>query len=207
MDPVDMHFGDRVLRNVVLRAWDGVAFGLYRQLKPARPDPTWARAGMTFNGQQSVRDIGPARDFYARVLGWSPWFDARIGLTCNNMGVPESLVATQQTDVIIAASGRDAAGAWTLGQVELVGWPGLGGRDFAARAVPPNLGVLALRIPVADADAQALELTCRGAALFMSPVDVALEPYGTVRLFGVRSPDGVLIEFLQLNAMSEQCAA
>ena len=48
---------------------------------------------MAFNGQQSVRDIGPARDFYTRVLGWTPWFDARIGLTCNNMGVPLSLTA------------------------------------------------------------------------------------------------------------------
>ncbi|MFO1425601.1 MAG: VOC family protein [Steroidobacteraceae bacterium] len=199
MDPVDMHFGDRVLRNVVLRAWDGVCFGLYHQRTPARPAAAWSKAGMAFNGQQSVRDIGPARDFYARVLGWTPWFDARIGLTCNNMGVPESLVPTQQQDVIIAAAGKDAAGLWNYGQVELVGWPGLGGRDFAARAVPPNLGVLALRIPVADAAARARELRGLGAAPGAEPATVRLAPYGEVRLFGTRSPDGVIIEFFEVR--------
>ena len=196
-DPVDMHFGDRHLRNVVLRAWDGVAFGIYRQVSPPRPPPRWAQAGMAFNGQQSVRDIGPARDFYCGALGWRGWFDGRIGLTCNNMGVPLSQVATQQQDVIICASGQDAAGLWHYGQVELVGWPGLGGHDFAARAVPPNLGVLALRIPVEDLDARLGALAARGVATFSRPVTVTLEPWGRVRIAGVRTPDGVLIEFYQ----------
>jgi tetratricopeptide (TPR) repeat protein len=148
-------------------------------------------------GQQSVRDIGPARDFYCGALGWRGWFDGRIGLTCNNMGVPLSQVATQQQDVIICASGQDAAGLWHYGQVELVGWPGLGGHDFAARAVPPNLGVLALRIPVEDLDARLGALEARGVATFSRPVTVTLEPWGRVRIAGVRTPDGVLIEFYQ----------
>jgi catechol 2,3-dioxygenase-like lactoylglutathione lyase family enzyme len=196
-DPVDMHFGDRQLRNVVLRAWDGVAFGLYRQMRPPRATPAWRRAGMAFNGQQSVRDIGPARDFYARVLGWSPWFDGRIGLTCNNMGVPLSLLSTQQQDVIICASGRDAAGLWQYGQVELVGWPGLRGHDFAARAVPPNLGVLALRIPVADLDARLRELAAQRVEPAVPVVSMTLEPWGVVRAAAIRTPDGAVIEFLQ----------
>lgn len=196
-DPVDMHFGDRHLRNVVLRAWDGVAFGLYRQVSPPRAAPRWRKAGMAFNGQQSVRDIGPARDFYARVLGWMPWFDGRIGLTCNNMGVPLPLVPTQQQDVIICSSGKDAAGLWRYGQVELVGWPGLGGQDFAARALPPNLGVLALRIPVADLDTRIRELDAQGIVASVPPVSMTLEPWGEVRLAAIRTPDGAVIELLQ----------
>ena len=197
-DPVDMHFGDRQLRNVVLRAWDGVGFGLYRQVSPARPDAPWAKAGMAFNGQQSVRDIGPARDFYCRGLGWTGWFDARIGLTCNNMGVPQSLAATQQTDVILCAAGKDAQGLWHYGQVELVGWPGLPGHDFAARALPPNLGVLALRIPVADLDLQLRTLAARGVAPATPVTTAVLEPYGRLRMAGVRSPDGAIVEFIEI---------
>jgi hypothetical protein len=196
-DPVDMRFGDRHLRNVVLRAWDGVAFGLYRQVSPPRPDAPWAKAGMAFNGQQSVRDIGPARDFYCGLLGWSGWFDARIGLTCNNMGVPESLVPTQQQDVIICAAGRDAAGGWSYGQVELVGWPGLRGKDFAARAVPPNLGVLALRMPVDDLDGLWRALGERNLDRATPITSTLLEPWGRVRLAGVRSPDGAIVEFFE----------
>lgn len=194
-DPVDMHFGDRHLRNVVLRAWDGVGFGLYRQVTPPRPQPAWTKAGMAFNGQQSVRDIGPARDFYGRVLGWEGWFDGRIGLTCNNMGVPRSLLSTQLQDVIICAAGRDAAGLWNYGQVELVGWPGLEGHDFAARAVPPNLGVLALRIPVASLEARLRTLAERGVEPCTPAVSMKLEPWGNVQLAGIRSPDGAIIEF------------
>lgn len=196
-DPVDMHFGDRHLRNVVLRAWDGVAFGLYRQVSPARAAPAWRKAGMAFNGQQSVRDIGPARDFYTRVLGWTPWFDARIGLTCNNMGVPLSQVPTQQQDVIICGAAREAAGLWHYGQVELVAWPGLGGLDFAARAVPPNLGVLALRIPVADLDARLRELAAQGVLPRTSPCAMTLEPWGRVRIAAIRTPDGAVLELMQ----------
>jgi catechol 2,3-dioxygenase-like lactoylglutathione lyase family enzyme len=196
-DPVDMHFGDRQLRNVVLRAWDGVGFGLYRQMSPARAAPSWRKAGMAFNGQQSVRDIAPAREFYSRVLGWTPWFDGRIGLTCNNMGLPLPLVPTQQQDVIICAAGKDAAGLWTYGQVELVGWPGLAGRDFAARAVPPNLGVLALRIPVADLDACARRLEALHVPCAVRPCVVRLDPWGELRMLAVRTPDGVIFEFLE----------
>jgi hypothetical protein len=192
-----MHFGERRLRNVVLRAWDGVAFGLYRQVSPARPEPPWSNAGMAFNGQQSVRDIVPARDFYYRVLGWTGWFDARIGLTCNNMGVPEPLVPAQRQDVIICAASRDDSGAWEYGQVELVGWPGLHGRDFAARAVPPNLGVLALRIPVADLDAHWRALEARGAEPWYAPATVTIEPWGRVGIAGLRTPDGAIVEFFE----------
>ena len=150
---------------------------------------------MAFNGQQSVRDIGPARDFYGRVLGWEGWFDGRIGLTCNNMGVPRSLLSTQLQDVIICAAGRDAAGLWNYGQVELVGWPGLEGHDFAARAVPPNLGVLALRIPVASLEARLRTLAERGVEPCTPAVSMKLEPWGNVQLAGIRSPDGAIIEF------------
>jgi catechol 2,3-dioxygenase-like lactoylglutathione lyase family enzyme len=196
-DPVDMHFGDRQLRNVVLRAWDGVGFGLYRQMSPARAAPSWRKAGMAFNGQQSVRDIGAARAFYRDRLGWTPWFDDVLRLGCNNLGMPENHVGRTPMNVIIAAASRDAQGAWHYGQVELVEWVEFRGLDLAARAVPPNLGILGLRIPVADAAARAASLEAAGLPLFVPPVRVELAPHGEVLLFAVRSPDGAIIEFFQ----------
>ncbi|MDX2224553.1 MAG: hypothetical protein SFV21_17510 [Rhodospirillaceae bacterium] len=195
-DPVDMHFEGRVLRNVVLRAWDGVNFGLYRPMVPAVP-PRASKASMAFNGQQSIRDIAPARAFWRDTLGWSAWFDGVTHLACNNFGMPENFVGQMPKNVIIAAGGKDTAGAWAYGQVELVQWVGFTGRDFSARAVPPNLGIVALRIPVADAAARHDELVARGATVFAPPTRVALAPEGEAILFGVRSPDGALIEYVE----------
>ncbi len=194
-DPVDMHFEGRLLRNVVLRAWDSVAFGLYTPRVPAAPAAAYAKVGMCFNGQQSVRDIGAARTFYRDVLGWQPWFDGAIRLGCNNFGIPENFVGKTPQNVVIAAGGRHADGSLVYGQVELVEWVELRGQDFAARAMAPNLGILALRVPVMDAPARAQELQQRGVRLLSEPALVELAPYGEVRLFGVQTPDGALIEF------------
>ncbi len=196
-DPVDMHFGGRVLRNVVLRAWDGVNFGLYRPTVPPPPDPPYAKAGMAFNGQQMVRDIGPARTFYRDILGWTAWFDGVTRLACNNFGMPENFAGRLPKNVIIAAGGKDAAGGWDYGQVELVQWDGFTGRDFAERAVPPNLGILALRIPVSDVRAHAAIIEKRGGKVFTPPARVSLAGHGDVTVFGTRSPDGAMIEFIQ----------
>lgn len=195
-DPVDMHFGERVLRNVVLRGWDGVNFGLYRVLSPTPPEPAYTRVGMAFNGQQSVRAIGPARDFYSRVLGWTAWFDGVTHMTCNNFGMPENFVGKLPKNVIISAGGKSADGTWAPGQVELVEWVGFSGRDFAERAVPPNLGIVALRIPVVDVPAHCAQLVARGGTLHAPPARVHLDPWGEVVLASTRSPDGALIEFI-----------
>ncbi len=196
-DPVEMHFSGRVLRNVVLRGWDGVNFGLYQSQRPPAPEPRFAKAGMAFNGQQSVRDIRAARAFYRDLLGWTPWFDDVLRLECNNLGMPQNYVGRTPMNVVIAAAGRDAQGAWHPGQVELVEWVEFRGLDLAARAVPPNLGILALRVPVADAAALAARLAAAGLAPFVRPVRVEIEPHGEVLLFSVRSPDGAIIEFFQ----------
>jgi catechol 2,3-dioxygenase-like lactoylglutathione lyase family enzyme len=196
-DPVEMHFSGRVLRNVVLRGWDGVNFGLYQAQLPPAPEPRLAKASMAFNGQQSVRDIRAARAFYRDLLGWTPWFDDVLRLECNNLGMPQNYVGRTPMNVVIAAAGRDAQGAWNPGQVELVEWVEFRGLDLAARAVPPNLGILALRVPVADAAALAARLAAAGLAPFVRPVRVELEPHGEVLLFSVRSPDGAIIEFFQ----------
>ena len=173
-DPVQMSFSGRVLRNVVLRAWDGVNFGLYRAQVPPPPETRYARGGMAFNGQQSVRDIGVARQFLAEALGWTAWFDEQLRLDCNNLGMPENFVGRTPMNVIIASAARDAGGAWQYGQVELVEWVGLRGLDLAEHVVPPNLGIAALRIPVADVGYWQSRLAAHGVRTFMGPASVTL---------------------------------
>jgi catechol 2,3-dioxygenase-like lactoylglutathione lyase family enzyme len=195
-DPVDMQFGDRTLRNVVLRAWDGVNFGLYCPTIPApSAPPAYSKVSAPFNGQQMIRAIGPAQKFYADVLGWTAWYSGSLQLNCNNFGMPANYVGVLPKNVSIIAGGKAIDGTWAYGQVELVQWDGFAGRDFAARAVAPNLGILTLRVPVADATAHATTLMARGVELFVPPTRVALLAQGEVDLCAVRTPDGAIIEF------------
>jgi hypothetical protein len=71
------------------------------------------------------------------------------------------------------------------------------GRDLSARARPPNLGIMCLRIPVSDVRAKADEIVTRGGTLFYGPATVASAPEGETTMCAVRTPDGAMIEFVQ----------
>lgn len=182
-----MAFEGQRNRNVVLRGPDGVCFGLYESAS----DPAPHDFGAPFTAQQMVRAIGPARDFYADVLGWSPWFDGETRLAINQFGMPTNYKGKVAKKVAIMHALPDV-----FGQVELVQWEVFAGRDVADRAIPPNRGHLALRWPVADLDT-VLERASQaiGTTVEAAPVDLA--PFGTVRLAGISTPDGALIELLE----------
>lgn len=195
-DPVLMEFGDRELRNVVLRGPDGCNFGLYQPLKPVPETPfPFPKIGPPFNGQQMVRDTAASQTFYEQALGWEAWYAGSLTLGCNNFGIPENLMGKHPKNVSIM---HGAPGAY--GQVELVQWTGFFGRDFAEHALPPNLGHLALRLCVDDMAEALARLENTGVPLFAAPSKITLDPFGDVDLCTVRTPDGALIELLQLES-------
>ncbi|MFQ5634160.1 MAG: VOC family protein [Gammaproteobacteria bacterium] len=84
------------------------------------------------------------------------------------------------------------------GSVEILQFAGASGRDFSARAVPPNIGALSLRFPVRDMGSLLARLHRSGIALAAGPVTLPMPPYGVVRTLAIRSPDGALLEFFQV---------
>ena len=192
-DPVLMEFGERELLNVVLRGPDGCNFGLYEPLKPAPEQPAaFPKLGAPFNGQQMVRDVAQAQDFYANILGWQSWYAGELTLACNNFGIPSNLVGVHPKRVAILHAREQC-----YGQTELVEWTGFEGRDFSSRATPPNLGHLALRWPVDDLQPYIDRCRELGVNLFVEPTRCDLAPCGEVLLCTVRTPDGVMIELVQ----------
>lgn len=194
-DPVLMEFGDRELRNVVLRGPDGCNFGLYQPLKPMPETPfPFPKLGPPFNGQQMVRDAAASQAFYERALGWESWYSGSLTLGCNNFGIPENLMGLHPKNVSIMHGAPNA-----YGQVELVQWTGFSGRDFASHAVPPNLGHLALRLCVDDLEATITRIESANVPLYAKPVRVTLAPFGDVDLCTLRTPDGAMIDLIQLK--------
>lgn len=198
-DPVVLELRDAgvTLTNVILRGPDGINIAVYERLAPRMPDePDLRRLRRPFNAMQSVRDIDRARDFYARVLGFElvnagDFVNGRR--EPNNFGMPADVVVQHPIPFAILGPRRDGPT-----QIELVELRGVRGRDLSSRAIPPNLGLLALRFPVSRLADIEQRLAVAGWPLARPAAEVSLAPYGRIRLLAVRTPDGAWLEFFQV---------
>lgn len=189
-------FGELAVNEVHQHGPDGMVLSIIEQLKPplAVPAPLLTHV---FNAAIIVRDFDKAREFFVDKLGFKPWMEVEWagdnpGLTLLADLEAFKGVKTIKT-VIVHPQGEN------LGSVELIGWDGAQpGRDFAERAMPPNLGALALRFGVEDLTAHLDRLRGHGISPVRPVTELTLEPYGRVRLAPIRSPDGVWLEFFEV---------
>ena len=192
-EPVRFDFGSSVLANVVLKGPDGINIALYERLEPPLDD-FWQfeRLSQPFNAMQMVADIEAADAFFTGILGmryfWAgDYLDPAPGP--NNFGLPQNLTTEipRRTRILEPRPGE-------TGRLELMQFVGLDGRDLADRAQPPNLGILSVRYPVDDADLALKQIESAGGEAWRGPAIVKLPPYGQVRLFAVRAPNGAIVE-------------
>ena len=192
-EPVRFDFPPSVLANVVLKGPDGINIALYERLAPPL-EAFWdfERLSQPFNAMQMVADIEPADEFFTGLLGmqhfWADDFlDPEPGP--NNFGLPQNLTTEipRRTRILSASPGE-------TGRLELMQFVGLDGRNLAERAAPPNLGILSVRYEVADADAAHARFEAAGGRAWRAPATVELPPYGRLRIFAVRAPDGAIVE-------------
>jgi catechol 2,3-dioxygenase-like lactoylglutathione lyase family enzyme len=173
---------------------DGVRLSFIQRVAP--PLQGWAelkRWSRTGNAAITVKDMAAAEAFYGGVMGLKVSFTSdTIGSGGPNvMGMPWSLAA--HSPIVVkgyAAPGGDAA-------VELISIPAAAGRDYAAAAHPPNLGVAALRFVVSDAPGLARHFADRAGPLPCPLQAIEVAPYGRCRIFAVSAPDGVRLEFVE----------
>lgn len=193
---LDMRDSGVQLTNVVLTGPDGIAVSIYERIDPRMPEaPDLRRLRRPFNAMQSVRDLAAARHFYAEVLGFEVVNEGRFSNPRhepNNFGLPANLVAAAPLPFAILGPRRSGPT-----QIELVQFAGVEGRDLAARAIAPNLGVLALRFPVSRLVEVENRLRKARWPIAAGPAILELRPYGRVRLLAVRAPDGAWLEFFE----------
>jgi len=174
---------------------DGVRLAFIQRVAPPLqgwPElKRWSRAA---NAAITVRDVAAAKAFFEGALGLKPGFASNTigGDGPNVMGLPFAMARTLPITIQGYASFADGDGA-----IELVSMPGASGRDFSANARPPNLGTAALRFMVADVAGLADRLMKAGQTLAAPPQVVRIPPYGLCRVFAVRAPDGVWLEFVE----------
>ena len=195
-DGADYGFGELQVREVIIIGPDGFVIGLIERRAPPLP---WAEGlgAMTrqFNSSQVVRDYDTAAAFYRDILGWKPLFE----VVATGEGEPSLILGLPMPP---CAAVERRVGIWhpdgtNDGSVELIQCVGIRARDFSELAVAPNVGILSLRVPVADAHAMAAQIEQRGWPLYTPLMQLEIAPYGVVTQFAVRTPDGAILEFYE----------
>jgi predicted enzyme related to lactoylglutathione lyase len=79
--------------------------------------------------------------------------------------------------------------------MEMIEVMGLDGFDYADQCDAPNLGILAVRYPVADIERAKSQVLARGGAISRDIATVSLGGLGTVKLFSLKTPDGAIMQF------------
>ncbi len=192
----DLTFGKSKLRVVIYRGPDGVQVQGYERLEPALPAAIgpFERFTRPFNIMQMVRDRDAAYQFFTEVLGFDTFYNGKPYVAPEPQATPLGIPINLTTSVRYRAS-IVYPKAGEFGRMEMIQVMDLDGNDYADRCVAPNLGILAVRFEVEDAERAAAQITERGWTLAGDPGLASIAPYGQVRLFTVRTPDGALMQF------------
>ncbi len=193
-----LSFGTSRLLVTIFRGPDGVQVQGYERLEPPLPAaiPEFERLSAPFNMMQMVRDRDAAYDFYTRVLGFDTFYKGEPYVEPEPrhmpLGIPYNLTTEipYRVGIVYPVAGE-------FGRMETIEIMGLDGRDHAERCHAPNLGILAVRFEVDAADVAQRQIIARGWELALPMSSFRLPPFGAVRAFGIKTPDGALIQFYE----------
>jgi catechol 2,3-dioxygenase-like lactoylglutathione lyase family enzyme len=177
---------------------DGVRLSFIQRIRP--PLVGWSelkRWSRVANAAITTKDISASDAFFRWTLGFNQISKAAsLGPSggANVMGLPWPVADHLAVDIRGFGGASPGGGA-----VELLSMPEVQGRDHAASAHPPNLGVAGLRFMVPDAAAARARLVAGGARVTPA-VGTVILPYGPCQAFAAAAPDGVWLEFVQMSA-------
>ena len=196
-EPKRYVFGPYDVSEVLMKGPDGIVIAFMQRFAPPLVDfEHMKKTSRVFNSSVIVSDMKASYDFYINKLGFhlffqTPGLDREKGH--NVIGIPPNVNHEITVPIDIVRPDKDH-----FGSIEYLKTNELKGRDCAAYAKPPNLGILMYRFPVRNADAYAATLVKRGQQLNTEVQQVNVPPYGDLKAFSVRSPDGVWLEFIEL---------
>ncbi len=193
-----LEFGESKLNVMVFRGPDGVQVQGYERLSPPLPDaiPPFERLTRPFNIMQMVRDRDAAYEFFTTVLGFDTFYNGKPYVAQQEefmpLGIPKNLTTSvrYRAGIVYPIAGE-------FGRMEMIEIMDLDGHDFAERCNAPNLGILAVRFPVTSVRRAEYRLRQQDWPLDRGLADALIEPYGRVRAFSVKTPDGANVEFYE----------
>ncbi len=195
-DPIQFHFGPFVVWEVLAKGPDGVVFAMVERVQPPLEGwPHLRELSQIFNSTQIVADFSTSLEFYRDKLGFQIYLEHEgpsKEAGPNVLALPHNLATEIPRKVVILSPDGGNSGS-----VELIGFDGITGADHSGLAEAPNLGILALRFPVADLAAYQKRLAENGVEPVNGPSTLTIEPYGEVEIMTIRAPEGAWLEFYQ----------
>ncbi len=202
-DPQRFTVGKFDLEEVLLRGHDGVVLAFTQRYAPALDAfKNMREFSYIFHSTQIVKDVNASYDFYVNKLGFKIYMknesDSKtLSSTGENvLGLPYNhATAAKRKAYILHPQGTND------GSVEIMQIEGITGKDYAGFAAAPNLGLLLLRFPCTDLDTYKKRIVEKGIVLHRDIATLEVAPYGKIRTFVVRSPDGVWLEFFEAKGV------
>jgi len=195
-DPLRYTFGMYDVSEVLMKGPDGITIAtMQRFAPPLEGFPHMKKSSRIFNSSLICKDMEITRDFFLNKLGFemffqTPGLDRKAGH--NVLGIPQNLNKDVTVPVDIVRPDIN-----NYGSIEYLELKELKGKDCSVHAKPPHLGILMLRFPVKDAESYASRLKDHGIELESGIQLLDLPPYGKVKIFAVRTPDGAWLEFME----------
>ena len=201
-DPTYYSIFGRRYGGALLRGHDGVVINLLHRVDQPWDDlPNFTKLSHIRNATQMVANYEESFRFFTEQLGWDVRWEAEPTWPedgANNMGLPNSLLISGQVQERAASfrASPDADG----GSIEIFAFEGISGRDYSARAVPPNLGILMYLIHWPGLADYAKTIRDRGVSPERPLSNISLPPYGDVRAMMLKAPSGALLMFFEQKA-------
>lgn len=196
-DPQRYVFGEYDVSEVLMKGPDGIVIAfMQRFAPPLKGFDHMNKTSRIFNSTVTVSDPKQMDDFFVNKLGFHMFFQTpgdQRQHGHNVIGIPPNINGSITVPVAIVRPNKN-----TYGSIEYMRTIGLEGKDCSALAKPPNLGILMYRFPVRDAKGFANQLVENGVQLNTPVKDVNIAPYGNMKVFSIRTPDGAWMEFMQL---------
>lgn len=194
--PVPFDLDRFTVKEVMMQGFGGELIAMIERVKPPLEGwPNLKELSRAFNAFAAVGDFEKTESFYKDVLGFSEYLSEEGPSAVpgpNLFGLPHNWVTNMPRKLVWLHPRGENEGSIAIQQFFKVE-----GTDYAARAVPPNLGMLMLRYPVSDADALAVKIQANGWTLEYAPIETMMPPYGRVKVFAVRDPNGGWLEFFE----------
>lgn len=195
--PIHYTFGPFEVVEWLARGPDGVRIAFIERINPPLTDwPPFDTISHAFNATTIVRDMKASRAFYEDALGMKPYRQSNEvshAPEANVLGLPQNIATMVARDVaILHPQGTNA------GSVELMQFVGATGSDLSPRTAPSNLGISALRFPIAKMDRFLSEMQAKGIRIEAGPVVMTVAPYGRINIAAITSPDGARLEFFEV---------
>ncbi|WP_184021887.1 hypothetical protein [Sphingobium boeckii] len=195
-EPVDYVMGEFDVTQVVATGPDGLNLAIIQPHRPPSfPLPSLDPMSRVFNSTQLVRDFDAAMGFYQDILGWKPLMAMDIddsvepGADVLGLPMPYAQHCKRRVGIVHPTGSND-------GSIELIEIADMQGRDYADRAIAPNVGLLTMRLNMPSPAAYAQEIVARGGVLYTAPIRLEIAPFGMIEMFSIRAPDGAILEFV-----------